>query len=639
MTDERQRPPARRPAPRPPARKPAARRPAQRTPTSRTSTSRPVSSARKAAQPRLKASLAVVLVLLVVLGSRMVQLQGIDSAAYSKRAEAQRSQTVTLAATRGAITDRWGHVLADDLDLRLIFVDPTLEKHAQATADALSPLIKMPSATLLPLLQKPGTRYVPLAHLVEPSVAVKVLALRYPDPSHPGSQHLGADPAIGVNHETTRDHPGKDLAAALVGVTNAGSEHGETGIEALLDGTLSGTPGRQEQEVDPSGTPIPGGTILDQPAVDGSSVRLTIDRDLQYAAQQALDAQVQASNARGGQVIVMDPKTGQVLALASAPGFDASKPVTSSDDLHIPALENPYEPGSVNKVITATAAIQNGVETPGSEVVVPPVYHYPGRPQPLHDSEVHGTEDLTFAGVLAVSSNIGTDIVAQKVGDQALFNELHAFGLGEPSGLAYPGETSGYLPSLPWKTAAATIPFGQGMSVTALQIADAYQAIANGGVRIPAQLVRSTVSADGTVHPYPGQQPIRVASAATAATVSRMLEAVTKQGTAQKAQIAGYRVAGKTGTASAIDPKNGTYDNGQYVDSFIGFAPADNPRLLVEVVIDHPEQGSIYGGDTAAPVFKTVMGFGLREFGVPPTGTRSPNLRLCVSAAGCPVSQ
>jgi cell division protein FtsI (penicillin-binding protein 3) len=563
---------------------------------------------------RLRVSIAVVLGLMLLVSGRLLQLQGLDATAYAARAQQQRAHDTVIPASRGSIVDRNGRAFAQDVDARLVYVDPTEVTDIASVAGGLASALGMDVQKVAASIEgaPAGSRYVVIAHDVPVSTGDQISALKLS--------------GVVVQREVRRDHPGGALAAQVVGVTGT-DDQGLSGIELTMDKVLAGTPGKVEEQVDPQGRVIPQAGTEETPAIDGQRVRLTLDRDLQWEAQSALLAQVQATGARGGHIVVLNPRSGEILALASVPGFDASKPIDPAK-LRLGAVQDVYEPGSVNKVITAAAALQEGVMSPTTEVTVPPVGHWPGRPSVITDAENHGTEHLTFTGVLAQSSNIGTDEVAQMVGMPTIYKYLSLFGLGSSTGSGLPGESAGVIPPLAGlnPSAASTIPFGQGMSVTALQVAMAYATIANGGLRPAPRIVSGTTAADGTFRPAHYAAPVRVVSTQTARTLARMLEAVTGEtGTAPEAAIPGYRIAGKTGTAQAIGA-NGRYDGG-YVASFVGFAPAEAPKLLVEVVLDHP-QGAHFGGVIAAPVFKTVMSFALRELGITPTGTPSPRWTL-----------
>jgi cell division protein FtsI (penicillin-binding protein 3) len=552
---------------------------------------------------------------MLVLAGRLTQLQGLQAHVYADRAQAQRLHVINLPAVRGTITDRDGATLAQDVDARSVYANPTLVKNPGAVAAALSPVIGQPASRLLPKLRQRG-EFVYLAQGLTPAVGDKVTAM--------------ALPGVGVVDTRRRFYPSGTLAADVLGFTSRGDNDtmvGMGGVESDYDSTLRGTAGLLRIEQDPAGRPIPSAQTHQLEPVPGSAVRLTIDRDIQWAAQQAITEAVQSTGADGGTAIVMDPRTGEVLAMADAPTFDPNNIAAARPDtLSNRAVSDVYEPGSTNKVITVAAAVDAGLVTPSTPVTVPPHLVIDGRS--FSDAEPHGTEHLTVAGVLAKSSNIGAIEISRELGRTRLEQALRAFGLGSATGLGLPGESAGVLPpAAQWDPQqAATIPFGQGMSATAMQMATVYATIANGGIRVRPKIIDSAVAPDGTVRPTPTDPGTRVVSPATARTVATMLESVTTDaGTAPAAAIPGYRVAGKTGTANRYDSTAHAYKG--YVSSFIGFAPANNPRLVVDVVLDNPSQG-YFGGAVAAPVFNKIMTFALATLGVPPTGTKPPKLVL-----------
>jgi len=548
---------------------------------------------------------------LLLLGLRLIWLQGISSTAYASEAEGQRLQTTTTTATRGAIVDRNGNVLAQDVDARSVYVDPGMITNVSLEAATLGALVNMPAADVEKKMKQSG-RFVWVVRGLTPADGQKVKAAKLP--------------GVGVLSESKRVYPGSALASNVVGFTNI-DEKGLAGVELSLDSLLKGKAGSQTVEVDPSGTVIPGGMKKVTAAVPGSTVTLTINQDIQYEAQRALADQVQKIGAAGGSVVVLDPRTGQVLAAAAAPGFDASNLNTANPgNTGNPIVSDIYEPGSVNKVIVAAAALETGALSPSSVLSIPPSLKVADAT--FKDAEDHPQEDLTFTGVLAKSSNIGAIKIAQLLGNATVAKYLQLFGFGAKTGVELPGEAAGVLPPVnSWRpTTAATIPFGQGMDVTAIQVAAAYGAIANDGVYIAPRFVLSTTNSSGKVVQQPGAEQHRVVSAQTAATLRTMLEQVTSDnGTAPQARIDGYRIAGKTGTAYAVGA-DGKY-NGKYVSSFVGMAPADNPRLVVEVVLNQTDQY----GSAAAPVFKDVMGFALQTLGIPPNAQPAPVLPLSPS--------
>jgi cell division protein FtsI (penicillin-binding protein 3) len=541
---------------------------------------------------------------------RLVQLQGLDRSSYAAMAERQRLHTVALSAPRGEIVDRDGRPLAETVDARDVYADPQKVVDAAGAARILAPVLRLPQRALRTSLGQKGT-FVYLSRAVTPALAGQVMALEVP--------------GIGVLPATRRLYPAGTLASNLVGFVD-GDGKGAAGLESSFERVLSGTDGTRTFETGLSGSPIPDGHDIVKPAVPGTSLRLTIERDIQWEAQRAIAAQVHAVHADSGSVVVMDPRTGKLLAVAVAPGFDPNRywsyPLTALGD---PAVTDVYEPGSVNKVITMSAALQEHLVTPSSEFIVPPVLHYASTT--FHDAEVHGTEHLTLSGILAKSSNIGTIEVAKRLGAKRLYRYLRAYGFGATTGVGLPGEGSGLLPQLDnWTdTTLPTVAFGQGVGVTALQVASVYATIANGGVRVTPNLVAGRTAPDGTFHAAPPPGERRVISARVAHQLRDMLEAVTSnEGTAPEARIPGYRIAGKTGTAQR---PNGQGGYSGYTSSFVGFGPADRPQLLVEVVLQNPRNGH-FGGLVAAPVFHDVMSFALQTLKIPPTGTKPPVVRL-----------
>ncbi|MDX6274539.1 MAG: hypothetical protein QOJ92_1749 [Frankiales bacterium] len=553
--------------------------------------------------------------ILVIFAGRLLQFQGLEAPAFANAAEKQRLRTVTLAAARGDIVDRDGQVLATTVEARAVYADPRDVKDAHTTASVLAPLLGMDAPDLLAKLTRKGTAFVYLARGLEPAKAREVMAAV-------SVAKLGG---IGVLPERKRIYPESQVAANLTGFVSRDGK-GLAGLEYGLDRLLRGTDGWEKLEIGRNGQQIPLGESALRSPKAGQSVALTIDRDIQWMAQQAIAGQVRKTGAKSGTVIVMDPRSGELLAVATAPSFDPSDTsAASAEDLQNRAVSDVYEPGSVNKVITAAAALELGLVDVTTPVTVPPTLRLAGKT--FHDAEKHGTEHLTFAGVLAKSSNIGTIMLSRQVGKERLYGFLRSFGFGAKSGSGLPGEERGILPDVEsWSgTQQYTIPFGQGLSVTAMQVASVYATVANGGVRVAPHVVRGTVL-DGKLVAAAHPATRRVISATTAHTLREMLEAVTSDnGTAPAARINGYRVAGKTGTSQRVDSACGCYRG--YTSSFVGFAPADDPQLLVEVVLQAPVRGH-FGGTVAAPVFHDVMAFALQSRQIVPTLTQPPVLRL-----------
>jgi cell division protein FtsI (penicillin-binding protein 3) len=556
---------------------------------------------------RLRAALLLLVVILSLYVARLFELQGVDAPVYAADAVQGRTVTQTLEAPRGSITDRDGVVLAESVAARDITADPTFVKDPAATAAALAPVLGLDSSEELVLASRltSDRRFAYVARGVSPQTWERIKALDL----------------AGIYGVATSDrsYPAQTVGANVLGFVDQEGE-GSGGVELAYDTLLSGTDGSLTYQRDVQGREITTAASSEVAPVAGSSIRLTLDRDLQWYAQKALAHAVATSRSDSGTAVVMTPQ-GEILALATSPTFDPNDPGSADqDDVGDRAISDVYEPGSTSKVMTAAAVIEEGGLKPTSRVVVPPVLHRAGKD--FHDHDPHGTWDLTFAGVLAKSSNIGTIKAAETIGPTTLYEYLKKFGIGDPTGVGLPGESRGLLPRPEaWSGSQFyTIAFGQGLSLNAVQAASVYATVANGGVRVAPSIVAGTTAPDGTFTPAAAPQETRVVSTRTAGAVSRMLESVvSEEGTAPMAQIRGYRVAGKTGTANRVDDSCGCYRG--YTASFIGFAPADNPSLVVAVTLQNPKNGH-YGGMLAGPVFKKIMSFGLASLQVPPTGTR-----------------
>ncbi|MFC6882905.1 peptidoglycan D,D-transpeptidase FtsI family protein [Actinomadura yumaensis] len=566
---------------------------------------------------RLNVGLLVVAFVLSLFAGRLVQLQTIESGKYTEQAMKQRLQKITLPAVRGDISDAQGNPLAMTVEARAIFADPYIIKpdRRQAIVSALAPTLGLDPAQVMKQISTPGSRFVYLAHGVRPEQARLVLSWKF----------LG----IGTLPEYRRQYPNDSLAAGVIGFVNRAGQ-GAAGLESSMNGRLAGRDGSQQVEISPEGQHIPMGEDQKRPPVPGRGLRLTLMRDIQFKAQQAIEKQVKASGARSGSVVVMDPRNGQLLAMASAPGYDPNNYAKSrSSAWGSPLVQEAYEPGSTGKVVTAAAVMEKGGVRPDTPFTVPDRIRRYDRV--FHDSHPHPVERLTFAGVLATSSNVGTIMASERIDQNTLYSFLRDFGFGERTGVGLPAETAGQLsPPSKWSgTDRYPIAFGQTVSVNALQMASVYATIANGGVRVAPNLISGTTGEDGSFTPSAAPERRQVVSAETARQIRDMLEGVTtKEGTAPKAQIPGYRVAGKTGTAEIVNPRCGCYRGGGFTASFTGFAPADDPQLVVQVVLQAPKRGSHYGGDAAAPVFQDVMSFALQTRKIPPTGSKPPIVKI-----------
>jgi cell division protein FtsI (penicillin-binding protein 3) len=559
-----------------------------------------------------------------VFGVRLVQLQGLDPKAYAAKANAEGLVTVPLPATRGAILDRNGQPLAESVSGLMIVADPKrTNAHAEDIARILATRLHLDYFDVLGRLRedpnKPGARFAYVARRVPATLARSAVD------EIDKAGFKGVDTRI----DPVRDYPGGDVAANLVGYMKAdGQADTGGGLERSFDTMLGGKDGRETYEVG-GGNRIPLGENTEVKPVNGKDLTLTIDRDVQWYAQRVLRTAVEGAKAESGAAIALDSRTGDILALADYPTFDANQPGQAPEaDLGSRALSNVYEPGSVAKVLTMGGLLDEGKVTPRTKVRVPK--QLPVADRVIHDYFQHDSLRLTLAGVIAKSSNIGTVLAARQYQPGELWKYLDLFGLGHRTDIGMPGETRGLLPALPWsELTQATASFGQGVSVNALQMATAVNAVANGGELITPSLIKGrAVTSNGDVVGTDTATRHRVISQQAAEKVSKMMEMVTTEGagTAPGAGIAGYRVAGKTGTAQQVGGTCKCYD-GSLAVSFAGFAPADNPRFTVYVVIQKP-QGTASGGGTAGPVFRKILAYLLQKYAVPPTNT--PPARLPV---------
>jgi len=561
--------------------------------------------------------LACVLSLFV---GRLVQVQGLDAAGYATVAQNERLRTVPLPATRGLITDVNGVALARTVDARLVTADPTLIADPGQYAHLLAPVLRTDEAKLREKLGDRPRRWVLLAREVEPGTWRRITELIDP----------GTGQALrGVFSEpqAKRVYPADQVAANVLGFVGRDG-HGQGGIERAFDSVLAGRDGKLTYERDrQGGRRIATAGAEQVKPVPGRDVRLTLDREVQWVAQQAIAAKVEQAGAESGTVVVLNVKSGEILAMATAPTFDPNTPGRGSDaDRGNRAMSEVYEPGSIAKIMTAAAVLEEGVATPETRITVPSRLHRGG--QSFGDYWGHGTLRLTLTGVLAKSSNIGTVLAAEKLAPATLHGYYAKFGIGQPTGLRFPGESRGILaPSDRWSASQRyTVTFGQGLAVNAVQAASTFATIANGGVRVEPRLVAGWTDEDGKFRAAPAAPQTRVVSVRTATQVAQMMEQVTAPGgTGQVAAVPGYRVAGKTGTAQRADPSCGCYRG--YTASFAGFAPADDPEIVVSVTLQKPVNGHT-GGLLGGPVFAEVMSFALQSREVLPTGRKPARLPI-----------
>ncbi len=529
--------------------------------------------------------------------ARATELGTLKAGSLKVAAATQQVQTVTVPAPRGTITDRNGVQLAISESADDVAADPYLVKKGNPEADAqrLAPLLGQPPATVLTKLTKPGTGFIYLAHMLPADQARQITNMRI--------NGITLTPSI------KRTYPRGVLASQVLGTVDWNGT-GASGIEYRYNRQLEGTNGIRRIVNGGNGEPI---SIDEQrPTVAGKSVSLTIDASLQDEVEQVLAGVGSQYQPKGATAIVMNPRSGAILALANWPKANPNSPAGAPPQAFWDqAVGLNYEPGSTFKAITVAGALQDSLVTPSTEIGVPSELAVADRV--IHDAEAHGDEQLSVAQVLKVSSNIGADEIGAKLGAQRFDGWVHRFGFGSPTGIDLPGEDQGIVPHW-WQysgVSMANLPFGQGESVTPMQMVQAYAAIANGGILRAPHVVQS-IGGKSTPEP-PGH---RVVSSKTASELRDMLRGVLADGgTASGAAIPGYDLSGKTGTANiAID---GHYSDSAFVASFLGFVPASKPSLLVAVVVDQPH-GSIYGGSVAAPAFQKIVGWAVPYFGIDP---------------------
>jgi cell division protein FtsI (penicillin-binding protein 3) len=564
-------------------------------------------------------------------GLRLIEIQAIRASGYVKKAEVELSKSATLLAPRGTIYDINGVELARSISAMNIAVDQTVVNDPAAAAQVVAPILNMTPSQLQPDLTG-ERRYVLIAKDITPETwrqvnqAIKDYNTQILKTKDGISKRIGG---FVPERSFIRDYPSGKLTSSLIGITNDQGS-GASGIESSLNSLLAGTNGKYIY-ANGRGNIIPGSEQVSVEARSGTSVRLTIDRDVQWVAQNAISQAVASSRAESGTVIVMDPKTGAILAQASAPTFDPNISSTITlNKLRNPAVQEVYEPGSTGKVITVAAALQEGLVTPQSIFTIP--YKMKVADEYFHDHEKHPTQRLTTTGLLAVSSNTGSIQIGQKLGKETLYNYLRKFGIGQSTNSKLPGESAGILhPVKEWSgTSLPTIAFGQGYSLTAMQSTSVFATIANDGVRVSPSILAGVVDESGKYTPAKENESVRVLSSQTASNMRAMMESVvSSNGTAPAAAISGYRIAGKTGTANRFNTACKCYSG--YTASFIGFAPADQPKYVISVTIQDPK-GMHWGGALAGPVFKKVMSFVLQSERVQPTTAPVTTFKLTEAA-------
>jgi cell division protein FtsI (penicillin-binding protein 3) len=546
-------------------------------------------------------------------------------------ASARQAQTpIVLPAERGPILDRNGNPLAFSVESSAVVTNPRQIRSvhptdaAPYTAALAAAVAQATGADLATVTAQIASDkgYVVLAPTVDPDVA-DALRARFPE--------------LAIERREDRQYPAGDVAANVLGTATWDATTrrlaGRVGLESSQDNLLAGFDGLQIVDTaEGSSTVIPGSQSFERPAVQGSTMQLTLDSDLQYTVQKALGDYVTKTGAKGdSSVVVLDVKTGEVLALATGETFDPKNlGAASPEQLANPAVSSPFEPGSVNKIVTMSAALEFGVARPTDVLDVPGSIKVADRT--VSDAWKHGLDHYTLTGVLAKSSNVGTIMTAQKVGEQRFADMLAKFGLGQRTGVGLPGESAGSVPPIAtWSGSTfGNLPIGQGLSMTVLQMAGMYQAIANNGLRVPPRIVASITGPDGVRVPTAPPAGVQVVSPQTAETLRGMLTAVTQKapgqnGTGPAAAVPGYQVAGKTGTAQQVNKACGCYSASTYWITFAGMLPAQNPDFVIGIMLDAPA-----GGTSAAPLFHDIATFLAQRDKIPVSAEPQPVQTLVI---------
>ncbi|WP_349268544.1 penicillin-binding protein PbpB [Mycolicibacterium parafortuitum] len=579
---------------------------------------------------RHRAGNAAIFLLLVIAAAQLFTLQVPKAEGLRAEAAGQLKVTDIEPALRGSIVDRNGDKLAFTTEARALTFQPVrvrkqLDEARAKSDDAPEPDARLreiaaevsqrlggkpDTATVLKKLRSNET-FVYLARAVDPAISDAIIE-KFPE--------------VGAERQDLRQYPGGSLAANIIGGIDWDG-HGLLGLEDSLDSVLAGTDGSVTYDRGSDGVVIPGSYRNRHTAVNGSTVELTIDDDIQFHVQQQVQLAKDASGAKNASAVVLDAKTGEVLAMSNDNTFNPAQDISRQDHRQLGNLpvSSPFEPGSVNKMITAAAVIENKLTTPDEVLQVPGSIHMGGVT--VGDAWEHGVMPYTTTGVFGKSSNVGTLMLAQRLGPEKFADMLRLFGLGQRTGVGLPGESPGLVPPIDqWSGSTfSNLPIGQGLSMTLLQMTAIYQAIANDGVRIPPRILKATVAPDGTRTEEPRPDGVRVVSAETARTVRDMFRSVVQrdprgiqQGTGPQAAVEGYQIAGKTGTAQQINPACGCYYSDVYWITFAGMAPADDPRYVIGVMLDAPHRAADGSpGSSAAPLFHTIASWLLQRENVP----------------------
>jgi cell division protein FtsI (penicillin-binding protein 3) len=560
---------------------------------------------------RLAALFVALMVLFCGIVVRLAFLQVRDQGQYEQLGSNQRTRTIELPAHRGEILDRDQTPLAITLDARDIYADPQFVTDPFEEALKIAPVLGLKPKEVRRALLADGT-FAFIDRQVDMDVAQQLEDLELP--------------GVGFLPVPKRYYPSGALAPQVLGFVGVDGD-GLAGLESEYDTALRGIPGDRTQEFSPGGLPISTATDTLKEPVPGVDLVTTIDRQMQYQVQTALHRAVRDNGAKGGTVVVLDPRTGDIYAMATNPGFDPNRFAQADPELwRNRTVTDMFEPGSVNKIITAAAALETGAVAVNRRFRVP--FSMQVGQFLIRDSEAHTAETMTLGDIITHSSNVGAAMVANEVGNDALAAYMDRFGYGQTTGLGFPGEAAGKVPTAWDDVIRAAAAYGQGVAVTPLQMADVYATIANGGMWVEPRLVRGSVDTDGVFRDAPASPAHRVIRSDTAEMLTRMLAEVVQDGTGIEAQIPGYQVAGKTGTSHKLDAGGHYID--KYIASFVGFLPAGAPRLVIAVSLDEPR--TQYGGVAAAPLFSEIARYAIQRLGIaaaspvplPPTALPAP---------------
>lgn len=565
--------------------------------------------------------LTFALAFLAVAG-RLVWIQVVEAPAYAARAKAQRMRDVELAPRRGTIYDREGEPLAVSVEAKTVFASPPQVPDKTAAAADLARVLGGEESEYLEKLST-DSGFVYLARKVDLDRANEL-------------EDLDLD-GIGLIDDFQRLYPSGELACQVLGFVGV-DDAGLAGLEKRYESLLGGTPGVVMGERDPQGRPIPGGVQKAIDPVHGQDIVLTIDKDIQYETQVELAHIVKKWGAKSASAVVMNPRNGEIYAMATAPGFNPNRyGEADADTIRNRPATDAFEPGSTLKSLTAAAVIEEGLYTPKSMFNLPSTIKVGGRT--IHEAHGRAAVRWSLTDIVTHSSNVGTVKLGLKLGEDGLYEAFSDFGLTEVPGTDFPGTTKGWLPPTDQWSASSigNIPFGQGVSVTPLQLSRSIAAIANDGILTTPHFL---LDAPQSEEPDPTWERKRAITPDTAAQVTKMLEAVVTEGTGAAAAVPGYTVAGKTGTAQKARPGGGGYKGGGYVGSFIGYLPAEDPQVLICITVDQPTN-AIYGGVVAGPSFSRIGHFAVSHLKIPPSSvnTTEPARASGTSKSVDPVSK